>query len=126
MLCELVKFLKVRATLLSDMGCPDFPNLLFEVKVGRPVVMTNASVNDLYLLVIRECAIPYFTSHCIRYQSESDFTAFGLQYDYVNYLLSHFLAGDSIFHRDGQINFRDFCDAYHAAVERILEDVFNA
>lgn len=119
-------YLPIRSSILESCKASDFPYLLFSVEGGNPYPLTDNAINTMYRDMAIKCGIPLFTSHCLRYQSQTDFTAAGLSYAYTNCLLSHYPFQDLIFSRSADIYYPDFAEAYEAAVKRTLEMIGDA
>ena len=116
-------FLDLRAARLAQSGNATFSELFVDFDDdGCPRVFKDASINDLYLHIIREKGLPYFTSHSLRYQNASDFASVSLRFDYINVVLAHYQSADPIWSDEGDISFIDFCAAFETAVIKLLED----
>lgn len=120
---KLKSYLRLRSDILDAAKERDFPFLLFSLNKNRPKQLTEEKVNDFYREIAMNCRIPHFTSHCLRYQTQTDMTREGLSFVHTNCLLSHYPACDAIFSKKSEVLFTDFRENYFKIVERILREV---
>lgn len=120
---QVILYLRLREDVLKSLGLKDFPFLLFTANGKKPKQLTEDEINDFYREISINCGIPYFTSHSIRYQTQTDMTAAGLDFLYANCLLSHYPLRDEIFSKYTDVSFTDFRKKYLKKIEQLLEEM---
>ncbi len=118
---ELITFLDMRASVLAEINQQNFKYLFIREKEGILRPIKDSEVNEFYKDMSAEIEIPYFTSHPIRYQSQSDMTGEGLEFTFTNCVLSHYPGLDEIFNPDSEISFEVFSKEYIAVIDKMLE-----
>lgn len=116
------RYLGQREVLLRETGQRRFSPLFFRSSGGSLTCLDTSFVNDSYHEISIVQRIEAFTSHCIRYQAESDFTERNFSFLHTNALLSHYSDGDVIFSPDSDASFLDFRRKYQHMMDEILSD----
>ena len=97
-------------------------SLLFRMCDGNPIPITTSFVNDYYHKICIANGIEHFTSHCVRYQTQTDFTKEGLSFEFTNCVLSHYSYRDEIFNPYADISFVEFEKEYYRIANILLQE----
>ena len=120
---QLALYLSLREDTLKKLSIKNFRPLLFVVHGKEPKELTDEKINDFYREISINSEVPYFTTHAIRYQTQTDMTAAGMDFLHTNCLLSHYPFLDEIFSKYAEVSFVDFKEKYLKAVESILKEM---
>jgi len=120
---QLALYLSLREDTLKKLSIKNFRPLLFVVHGKEPKELTDEKINDFYREISINSEVPYFTTHAIRYQTQTDMTAAGMDFLHTNCLLSHYPFLDEIFSKYAEVSFVDFKKKYLKAVESILKEM---
>ncbi len=117
---QLKAFLSLRREVLCALNCPEFQYLFF--KGNGPDKLDEKDINGYYREVIEKAGTHSFTSHWLRYAAQTYLTEAGLEFRYVNCVLSHYALVDPIFSPYATIDFKDFRNKYLAAIDAMLRE----
>ena len=116
-------YCRLRSEMLSSNNKIDFPYLLFKITSNGPTALTDDDVNEFYLEIALACLIELFTSHALRYQTQTDMTIEELRFTFTNCVLSHYHYWDTIFSKNADISFLIFSEEYLAVTQKLIEKV---
>lgn len=118
---ELIKYLKIREKMIAKYG--NCGSLFFKLSRGHLTKLTESDINGFYRDLALLLLIPLFSSHRIRYQTQSDMTRVESSFEDTNCLLSHYPMWDAMFSEFADKSYTDFKIAYCKKAEELLAEL---